>query len=82
MNIRLASPPAYLIQKLLIIHKRKLKVTKDVESLVYVSNYIIMQPHLLDELKRIICGLSKTAQKTILKNSIFYKIVQIHQYIL
>jgi predicted nucleotidyltransferase len=82
MNIRLASPPAYLIQKLLIIHKRKLKVTKDVESLVYVSNYIIKQPHLLDELKRIIRGLSKTAHKTIIENSIFYKIVQIHQYIL
>ena len=81
MLITLASPPAYLIQKLLIIHKRKSKTTKDVESLLNVLNYILTHPDLLVELKVIILGLSKAAKKTILENSTKFKIIQIRQFI-
>ena len=81
MQVTLASPPAYLIQKLLIIHKRKSKATKDVESLMNVLNYIITHPSLLGELKMIILGLSKAAKKTILENSNNFRIMQIIQFI-
>jgi hypothetical protein len=81
MQVTLASPPAYLIQKLLIIHKRKNKTTKDVESLLNVLNYIITHPDLLAELNIIIRGLSKAAKKTILENSNNFKIMQIRQFI-
>jgi predicted nucleotidyltransferase len=81
MQVTLASPPTYLIQKLLIIHKRKNKTTKDVESLLNVLNYIITHPDLLAELNIIIRGLSKAAKKTILENSTNFKIMQIRQFI-
>jgi predicted nucleotidyltransferase len=77
MTIRLASPGAYVLQKLLILHLRNKKTSKDVESLAYVLNYIIHHPKLLEDLKNKSKVLSKKAKRTIIKNAKTFQILKI-----
>lgn len=81
MTIRLASPGAYVFQKLLIIHLRNKKASKDVESLAYVLNYIIHQPKLLEDLISKSKVLSKKAKITIIKNAKTFQILKILDYV-
>jgi predicted nucleotidyltransferase len=81
MTIRLASPGAYVLQKLLILHLRNKKTSKDVESLTYVLTYIIHQPKLLEDLKSMAKVLSKKAKRTITKNAKTFQILKILDYV-
>lgn len=80
--IKIASPAAYVLQKLLILHLRNKKVSKDVESLTYVLNYMIHEPNLLEDLKNKTKILSKKAKRIIIKNANTYQILKILDYVL
>jgi predicted nucleotidyltransferase len=81
MAIRLATPTAYVIQKLLILHLRKNKTSKDIESLTYVLNYIIDHPKLLEDLLTKSKVLSKRSKRIIIKNAKTFQILKILEYI-
>lgn len=82
MTINLASPTAYVIQKLLVLHLRKNKTLKDIESLTYVLDYIISHPELLEDLIALSKVLSKKAKRTIIKNAKTFKILKILDYVI
>jgi hypothetical protein len=81
ITIKLASPSAYVVQKLLILHLRKQKTTKDVEQLDYIVNYLHRHTLLRDELRTVIQGLSKKAKKIIQSNAKAFQLNLILDYL-
>jgi hypothetical protein len=69
MNVKVASPAAYVIQKLLIIHQRKTKIEKDVEAINATLQYIKQHPLLSQEIKSLFNQLSLKTKKLIINNS-------------
>lgn len=67
--VKVASPAAYVTQKLLILHQRKTKIEKDVEAIKATLQYIHQDPLLSQEMKSIFNRLSLKTKKRILHNS-------------
>lgn len=65
INVKVASPVSYVLQKLLISSKREGKAEKDIQSAKAVLGYITASKKYLDELHSLLASLPKKWQKQI-----------------
>ncbi len=67
LNVKVASPASYILQKLLINDKRKEdKREKDIESIRYLMQYIVASKKYMEELKNLFDSLPKKWKSKIL----------------
>ena len=69
IQVKIASPASYVLQKLLIAQKRGEKIEKDIESVKVILGYIVMSKKYLDELNSLYLSLPKKWKKTIKENA-------------
>lgn len=69
IQVKVASPASYVLQKLLINNKRGEKAEKDIQSVKIVLWYIITSKKYLNELNSLYLSLPKKWKKTIKENA-------------
>lgn len=66
INLKVASPASYVLQKLIINERREEKQEKDIESIKHVLGYICSSKKSLEELQELYCSLPKKWKKKII----------------
>lgn len=73
-SIRIASPEAFILGKILVLNRRKNKIEKDIEAINNLLSFIYSSVQLSKKLNDLFSSLPKKWRKTIKSNSLLYGI--------